>query len=929
MRPRFLLALLFCLIFLCFSSPCYCSPGVAELLCERGIYYYENEDYANALREFKKALLVEPDNPTAFEYIIVIEKEVLPKEAALAELIEEERPVDEEGRKRKRAIIQALDEAEEPKTVPRPRVTQIVPPPEEVIVTEKRPTGPVILNDQVKATQPDTLLELEIEKPLVIQGNHIRRFLVIEPEIVAVEREGADQIRLIALKSGVGFLHVWDQQGRWSFKFQSRPARPEGPTLEEIRRKEIRQTENFKLRYATNRDAYFSGTDLSDLERQTLAINHWLSMDGETPYGRFDSSARVAKHEEHHDLTYLTLGLTKAEIGPLKDFDLRGFDYTMYGSELGFPGISLRGVRFDQRLGADGGDYTLFWGREGQGTFGRLSPGLEEAKDSFIEGGRFFFRPSEMFNCQLAYYHGYGSERDGSLNQDGMDIIANLDLNNWHFSAEGGYDSARFAYTLDSVFMVPGLKFRSEYRNIFPGYVTIIGRPSRLGEMGGLCWLEFNKIDKLSLIQRADIYQDRLNPNPQRPDMWNIELDTRARYSLTDSTALDLSLRYWDEKGKISPRREESLRAGIRQSIDLIRSRDLSIYSNYQYQKTKNFSSATNDYETHRAKLGARLRLLGGLSTFASQEYNWLNEAEADETSHPRAWEAGIDYNRRLKSLPLYTSLRASYRREEDTSGTYSFMAGEDSLEIQSELRYRPFGDWELFASGRVRKVWPNDDVEEDEYAEGEFLTGLRFLFDTGLTWNPVGDIYGVVFKDIDGNGLQGEDEPGIEGVEVYLGQEESAFSDVDGEFAFLNVRAKQAYLNLGLSSIPSGFVPSTSTDQAVSIDHGEASAVSFGLSFRCEIVGSVFIDANGNGRFDADEAGQGNVLLRLEDGSEARTNDRGQFYFRKASVGTHTLHIDVNTIPIHLLPKVPIKKEMFLTEGTSYVYNIPLEVLR
>ena len=650
-------------------------------------------------------------------------------------------------------------------------------------------------------------------------------------------------------------------------------------------------------------------------------------MKGETPYGKFDSSARIAKLRETTDLTYLTVGLTKARVGPLEDFDLRGFDYNIYGSELAFPGTNLRGVRFDQRLEWLESNYTLFWGREGRGTFGRLSPGLAEAKDSFLEGGRFFFKPFNNFNYQLAYYHGYGEERDASLRSDSLDIIANYDSEKCKFSAQGGYDSEKFAYLLDSVFYLPDLRIRTEYRNIYPGYVTILGTPSRLGEMGGLCYLEFSGIKDLFLSQRADIYRDRLYPNPEYPDMWNVELDTYANYSLGPNTALNANFRYWDEKGRVSPRRERTMGAGISQSFDFLKKRDLSLYSNYQYQQTKNFNSITSDYENQRIIGGARLNLFEGLSTYASQEYNWLKEISPEEQSHPQAWEVGLDYNHQVGKLPLYANLRASYRDEKETSSTRSFLAGEDSFEIQGGLSYQPFPDWEIFVDGRVRKVWP-EDPSESIYAEGEFITGARLLFDTGLTWNPVGDISGVVFKDLNSDGLRQEDEPGIARVKIFLGKEKSSISDEEGKFSFLKIRAKSAYLNVELSSVPSGFIPTTMTLREVPIKPDGVSTVNFGLGFRCEIIGTVFVDENANGKLDADEQGLADVVLLLEDGTKTKTNNKGRFYLRKLSPGEHTLSFDVNTVPIHLLPKVPIKKSLTLSEGMSYIYNIPLESL-
>jgi len=914
-------------------QPC-CFAGVADFLCERGIYLYDNGDYVNAFREFKKALLIEPENRTAIAYIGLI------KEAVIGERQEKDEPVipdkfaleDEEDREK--AIKEALEQVEGLLVFPKgvsDREDVFIPLDEEVFIEkkifERRPPDILILDQEIWATQPDTLLEIALGKTFVIQGSQIRRFLVISPEVLQAQRKTADTIEVKPIKLGTSFLHVWDNTGRWTFKIQNIIPRPEGPTLDEIQRKEKAKGENFKINYSFSRDAFYLGTKPSNLERESLSFNQWLGLEGETPYGKFRSSARIAKLQNTTDLTYLSTELLDGHIGSWEDFDLRGFDYNIYGSELGLPGTNLRGLRYDQRLDWQDSNYTLFWGREGQGTFGRLSPGLSETRDSFLEGGRFFSRLSDNLDYQLGYYRGYGDERDGSLHEESVDLTAKYDTEKWKFSAQGGYDSEKFAYLLDSVFIFPELRIRTEYRNIYPGYVTAIGTPSRLGEMGGLTYIEYAGIKNLVLTQRADFYQDRLFPNTEHPDMWNMELDTYANYRLGPSTVFNANFRFWDEKGKVSPRREKSFGGGISQNLDLIKRKDLTLYSNYQYEETKNFDSITSDYEKHRVTAGARLRLFDGFSTYASSEYNWLEDISPNTETNPQAWEAGFDYNHQVGNTPVYTNLRADYRDERATSSTHSFLAGEDSVEIQGGLSYKPWTDWELFVDGRYRKVWPETEGESI-YTEGEFLTGARLVFDTGLSWEPVGDIYGVVFKDVDGDGLQEDGEPGIEGVKVFLGKDKFELTDDEGKFTFFGTRAKAVYLTVDLSSAPSGFVPSTPTTREFKIKHGGIGKVVFGLTFRSEIVGSVFIDKNKNGKFDHDEVGQTNVLLFLEDGTKVRSNDRGRFYFRKVSVGEHVLSFDVNSIPINLLPKVPIKKEMSLTEGMSYTYDIPLEPL-
>jgi uncharacterized protein (DUF2141 family) len=325
---------------------------------------------------------------------------------------------------------------------------------------------------------------------------------------------------------------------------------------------------------------------------------------------------------------------------------------------------------------------------------------------------------------------------------------------------------------------------------------------------------------------------------------------------------------------------------------------------------------------------GLRLNILEGLFSFASFEYVWLEDNTDQQQSNPRAWEAGFDFNRQIGNLPLYSSLRATYRYEKDTLSTFSFLAGEDSFEVQGGLSYRPFLDWEMFVNGRLRKVWPEDRGTRDIFTEGEIITGTRILFDSGLTWNPRGNISGVVFKDIDGDGKLDEEELGIEGVKIFLGKDKFTVSDENGRFSFFNIQAKKVFLLLDLSSVPTGFVPSTLTLKEVSIKQDRLSMVNFGLVTRSEIVGRVFIDTNGNGKLDAEEKGLKGVVLRLEDGTQTKTNDKGQYYFRKVPVGEHVLSFEVNTIPVQFLPKVPIKKKLILTEGMSYVYNIPLELL-
>ncbi|MDD4980551.1 MAG: tetratricopeptide repeat protein [Candidatus Omnitrophica bacterium] len=63
----------FCVLFLFVNTaPAFCAMRTVEYLCETGVNFYRNGRYDEALREFNKALIVDPNNAVAKNYITVI-----------------------------------------------------------------------------------------------------------------------------------------------------------------------------------------------------------------------------------------------------------------------------------------------------------------------------------------------------------------------------------------------------------------------------------------------------------------------------------------------------------------------------------------------------------------------------------------------------------------------------------------------------------------------------------------------------------------------------------------------------------------------------------------------------------------------------------------------------------------------------------------
>jgi hypothetical protein len=209
---------------------------------------------------------------------------------------------------------------------------------------------------------------------------------------------------------------------------------------------------------------------------------------------------------------------------------------------------------------------------------------------------------------------------------------------------------------------------------------------------------------------------------------------------------------------------------------------------------------------------------------------------------------------------------------------------------------------------------------------EADFNAGMRYLWDTGFHWDPVGNIEGYVFKDLNSDGLRQRDEAPVQGIKVWLGKNKSCVTDVFGYYKFKGVRARKAYVTLDTSTLPSGFVLTVPVTQEAGIVNTRSLKLDFGIISRSEINGFVFEDIDDNGEFSANDKGIQGVTIILEDGTKVTTDGSGKYSFPHVSAGEHTIALDLESLPIYYLPKTALTKKITLFEGVCYIYNIPLK---
>lgn len=909
---------------------------IPKVLCEGGIELYKQGKYGEALSEFQKALLAEPGYRPALRYIRIIEQM-----GKVSSIEKPEEPVIPERLKTKRAaskeqVSETLDLFEIQREAIKDKKQNIpkISPPKDVkyepqvfnpeIAPKKKFMPQALMLDENFDNVPQPI-NLDKGKAILIKGKNIKKFLVTNQAVLSVTRKGPDELLVECSDIGYTYLHIWDDNGRWTKEVLGVFPKQEGELDYANRlRKEQEEAKSFKMRYILDWTNNLTGRGMMDLSRSGSYLwGHTLITTGETPYGDLDNTVTIRKSSADTDMTYITLGLMNGKLGPFKGFAIRAGDYSPPFSNLEFPGETLRGgyiysPAFNRKF-----EYTGFWGRESGGRSGNLAPDLYRTKQSYLNGGNFIFNPTQNQNYKFSILHGWGTQRESYLNEYGYDLESKISLGKLGLGAEVAYDTRKFAYLFNTSIVKPKFYFTSQLRDINRHFLSIIGNGARQGELGGLFNLNIKPTEKLDMSSKLDIYRDRLYPNPDDIYIWNENFDWGANYRIDPLTSLDFGYTLQNNLGKISQYRYQSPSMGISKTFKFLR--EIHTFARGSYLNNVNFSAHSLDYTDNKLYVGARVNLIYEWYYYVNNEWNWLRENFTGNRTQPSALEMGVDWGGQFWKSPFSGNLRFSYRDEEDATSPLSFLSGQDYIEGYSEVTYRHSPETEIYGSCRIRNTWANDNTIRKRI-DANFNAGLRYGWDTGIRWNSSGDIEGYVFKDVNSDGLRQRDEPPIEGIKIWLGKDKSLTTDLFGYYKFKGVRGKRAYISLDMSSLPSGYLATVPANQVVEISNYQVSRVDFGIISRSEISGVLFEDVNDTGKFDTGDKGIENVVLSLENGQKTTTDNSGRYSFPNAAVGEHTLTLDLNTLPVKYLPKVAVTKQIALFDGITYLYNIPVK---
>ncbi|MCB9747984.1 MAG: hypothetical protein H6755_06210 [Candidatus Omnitrophica bacterium] len=775
----------------------------------------------------------------------------------------------------------------------------------------------IYLNDDLWLTQPKTVIRVPFDSSIILEGSNIERFLMISPGFIELKQNGRNQVEVFGIKRGSTLLHVWDDRGRWTFRMEV--IFPIQLAAVEIKEQQMLETAApFKFSYDVDWSAFYSGQSLPNVKRENLTLIQRLGLEGETPYGDVDSSMAFNKFDETTELTNYSVGLSDGKIGNFKDFNIRGFDTAASFSPLSLPGKYIRGFYFNSKAFDQKIKYEYLYGRD-RATFGFLSPGLIDDMNSFYQGGRLTLFPDKDNRLSFNFARGSGIDREVFLKEKVYSVEGQAKIKNVRLLGEVGYDEDKFAETAAIVYNKDKFHLRVDARDLDEEYATITSFPSNRGEVGGSVDMNWD-LERFSVSSFVDVYKDRFLPNVDNPDKLNLDLTTSVEVPLAHNDKVRSSVYYVNTPGELSPRETWRFNTVYSKRFKLW-AKEVNAFVGTTYQRSRFDFAPASEFDRYSFTTGFSYPLIRNLNYYMNYEYSWVDEKLTGDTLQPNVFNTGLNYHKKL-SEAWTGNINFSYRNEENTEGINSFLAGEDSITGSVGAVYRPTPDFEFFVDGRMRNVW-SERINSTSFNEVDVRGGIRTAWDTPFVWNPEGIIEGIVYKDLNGNQKQDELEAGLPEITVNVGHEK-VVTDDKGRFTS-KVKAKKVSIGVELDSVPQGFIFSTPMLVDVAIAQKSVNHVEFGLTTQSGIYGVVYYDVNSNGRPDPDDEFIARTKLVM-DGQETVYSDfEGTYFFKNVLPGTHTVRIDVNSLPIEYLPKIKIENEVEVTEGTTYVFHVPV----
>lgn len=284
----------------------------------------------------------------------------------------------------------------------------------------------------------------------------------------------------------------------------------------------------------------------------------------------------------------------------------------------------------------------------------------------------------------------------------------------------------------------------------------------------------------------------------------------------------------------------------------------------------------------------------------------WTNHSWARDR-----WMVGYGYieNESEDKQKIESRWNHQWSNEWSTYTGFAYGWGEEGVDyndylVACGLEYR-------MKNGAYLSLGYEWSVKQPEFGEDEYRQNLYLQISMGLVFGSrhpyivpyggdnqtTGTVSGFVYTDLNGNGHRDNGERGVNGIRVRINDLETAVTDAEGRYVFYNVSTGIHRLALDEATLPVVYNP-LEHHRMIHVIAGASLKEDLGVLVVGAVSGRVFIDGNGNGKFDEGETPLAGVRVQTESGDVWTTTGKDGDYYIQLMAGDHRLVIDSTTLP-------------------------------
>jgi hypothetical protein len=196
------------------------------------------------------------------------------------------------------------------------------------------------------------------------------------------------------------------------------------------------------------------------------------------------------------------------------------------------------------------------------------------------------------------------------------------------------------------------------------------------------------------------------------------------------------------------------------------------------------------------------------------------------------------------------------------------------------------------------------------------------------------GRIQGRVYYDLNGNGQDDSDEPGVAGMKIQLDEKRSATTDANGRYRFSTSEGEYK-ISLVSDDLGVRLRASSATQRQISLSSRRIVNASFGVMDLGSVSGYIFNDVNLNGEIpQSNRHGLKGVRVILRSNNtektiEAATNSGGAYEFRNLRPGNYTVEIDSTSVPANFRLPAQSSWTINVSPLRGFYFDIPIVAQR